>query len=220
MDFMEENMKGCINDDDLMKFSTEIVVTRGNDIHLIPVWDMMNHGTEGKININSTSVHSKEGVHVFAEKRIQKGEELYFDYYGCADCDDTYSYWGTPEMMRDFGFVDNYRQTWIFLEQDIGFDLYEEEGQLKVRWDKERHKLDTQQEQYLKYNLDRLLTMGDGYALYFSDTKDIEVIPSNEWNVIMQYYRSIVVALQTILKETEEERVGIKIESSSSEEEL
>jgi len=224
MDFMEERMKGCIMDDDSdqqsMEFAVETVIVRGNDDHLIPVWDMMNHDNGKKINVNSTSIHSKEGVHVFAAKRIQKGEELYFSYNQCLDCADTTDYWGTPEILRDFGFVENYPQIWIFLEQDIGFSLYydeddDEQKNLLVLWDEESHRPDAEQKQYLKYNLDRLLTLGDGNELY-SKNMNIQAIPLNEWNMIIQYYRAVVVALETVLKDAEKKETKNPTVDSSS----
>ena len=68
---------------------------------------------------------------VKASEDIRAGEEIYTSYNMCRHCggDEGESY-GTPEIMRDCGFVEEYPQRCIFEgKSSVGFDIDE------VLWD-------------------------------------------------------------------------------------
>jgi len=97
---------------------------RGYDYTLIPIYDMVNHNN-GDINtITRPSIFDKDGFGVYALRDMQAGEELFYSYYDCPDCrgcetcGSSLSYWGTPEMLRDFGFVEPYPHKYQSYDDD------------------------------------------------------------------------------------------------------
>lgn len=112
-----------------------MTVQRCYDTALIPLWDMVNHDN-GRINTNSTSIYSDEGVTIFASENIAAGAEILATYDKCLDCMDISDYWGTPEILRDFGFVERNAQRWVFEEHELWFELYEQQnGSKALYWD-------------------------------------------------------------------------------------
>ncbi len=104
----------------------EMTIQRCFDVALIPIWDMVNHDN-GRINTENDSMYDKEGMKVRALRKLEKGEELFASYDLCLDCKDIVDYWGTPEILKDFGFVENYPHRWVFSEQEIWIEIWEDE---------------------------------------------------------------------------------------------
>ena len=72
------------NDEVLDRHFMALVVQRGFDIALVPIYDMINHH-KGKINTipKPSSVTSKDGFGLYATRDISAGEELFFAYHDC-----------------------------------------------------------------------------------------------------------------------------------------
>jgi len=104
-----------------------LVVQRGWDEVLIPVYDMISHRNGPHYWYNTREVHSvhtpNQPVQVKATRDIAKGQELYTSYSSCLDCGGRSSGYGTPEILRDYGFVEVYPQRWDFPSQDVAFSL-------------------------------------------------------------------------------------------------
>jgi hypothetical protein len=182
----------CLNKEDendyLNPFFVAMAIQRGFDIALIPVYDMLS-GSEGKINsITRPSVHDKNGFGVYALQNLTQGDELFFSYFHCPDCGTTN--WGTPEMLRDFGFVEQYPQTFYL---DEGVTLYVDEdkqnGGYKA-WCKKRcpHKA------FVELQLKRLRKV-----LKDDITTAKPYLPANEYNIIRQYHKAWTTAFKTVL---------------------
>ena len=61
---------------------------------------------------------------------IRVSEEIYASYDMCRHCGDKKESYGTPEIMRDYGFVEEYPQRWVFEGKlTVGFGIDE------VLWD-------------------------------------------------------------------------------------
>jgi hypothetical protein len=121
IDWIDRNFvqRGCINADDEEAYhSVELAIQRGYDTELIPIWDMVNHDNN-KLNLDTNSLRSDEGLKVWASELIKAGDELYATYNFCRDCDKSGDEWGTPGIFRDFGFVEDYPQYWPFLDQGV-----------------------------------------------------------------------------------------------------
>jgi len=168
-----------------------VTIQRGYDTALIPLWDMFNHWN-GHVNVEHGGMYENDGLKARATTNIQKGEEVYATYNECVDCGQTWWYWGTPEILRDFGFVEAPRQRWIFGEQDIWFeiDVNEDSGELQVEWYKEDDYYERPDEEglaFLKEELTRLqqVTLAE---------KPKEV-PVHEWNTIVQFHKAATVAV-------------------------
>eukprot|EP00978_Attheya_sp_CCMP212_P048228 scaffold489782_cov110-Attheya_sp.AAC.1 len=120
LDWMNKHKEsGCIQSGNVFEeHAIEIIIQRGFDIFLIPIWDMVNHHN-GRINTEHNPMNSEEGIKVLASKDILAGEEFFMSYDFCTDCPGTENKWGTPEILRDFGFVEPYPQRWTFHEPEI-----------------------------------------------------------------------------------------------------
>eukprot|EP00980_Cylindrotheca_fusiformis_P006584 scaffold1389_cov122-Cylindrotheca_fusiformis.AAC.2 len=133
--------------EELEEFYIALVTQRGFDYSLVPVYDMLNHHN-GNVNTESRpSIFDPDGFSVYALRDLEQGEELFFSYHDCPDCydtcdkdddddgddddsdDDSYDdsdecsvstmdYWGTPEMLRDFGFVEPYPHRFHLVQED------------------------------------------------------------------------------------------------------
>jgi len=114
-----------------------MVAQRSWDDTLIPVFDMMSHRNGKWLNTESSSVHDEStDIEVRARRSIKAGEEIYTSYNMCEDCTNRYETYGTPEILRDYGFIEQYPQRWIFPDA-IGFQIDEEDagsGNLSVSW--------------------------------------------------------------------------------------
>ncbi|CAJ1934613.1 unnamed protein product [Cylindrotheca closterium] len=94
-----------------------VVTQRGFDNMLVPIYDFFNHHNNNVNIYNRKSIYHRTGFDVYASRFVEKGEELFFSYHNCpdckecVDCDSSQTYWGTPEMLRDFGFVEPYPHT-------------------------------------------------------------------------------------------------------------
>lgn len=88
-----------------------LAVQRGYDSVMIPVYDMINHSNDPLV-INTIakppSYDDDEDHIVYALRDIQAGEELFYSYDRCPGCVESLEYWGTPELLRDFGFMEGY----------------------------------------------------------------------------------------------------------------
>ena len=99
-----------------------LLVQRSWDDILVPVLDMMNHRNSGRHtqwhNVDSTSIHdeTRDKIRVFARRDIEAGEQLYLSYNECADCHDIALQYGLQDIFRDYGFVEQYPQRWMFHE--------------------------------------------------------------------------------------------------------
>ena len=97
---------------------------------------MMNHNN-GKTNVkhkydpytaDTIPEIVEKGYEIVTSKPISAGEELYNSYNFCAVCQQYYDWFGTPEMFREFGFVESYPQRWLFDFARVKFDLDWKDG--------------------------------------------------------------------------------------------
>ena len=84
---------------------------------------MFSHRNGGYLNTklgsSSKSVFDYHSpISVQAKFDIQKGDEIYTSYSLCEDCANRRSGYGTPEIVRDYGFVENYPQQYILRFQE------------------------------------------------------------------------------------------------------
>eukprot|EP00980_Cylindrotheca_fusiformis_P001782 scaffold406_cov57-Cylindrotheca_fusiformis.AAC.6 len=188
-------------DDDfgsLNPYFLALTVQRGYDYAIIPIYDMINHhsDTTNKINcITRPSIYDPNGFGVYAIRDLQVGEEIVYSYYGCADCGDSLHYWGTPEMVRDFGFVEEYPHRFHF------------RGHYSIYIDRKNNDDDGMTftatckndkcpgRDFAEYQLDRLESVYENEIV-----TSREFIPSKEYNVIVQYYQALTNAFTALLE--------------------
>ena len=125
-----EKCGGTYDDPDEVHIAT-MAMTRSWEVVFIPIYDMFNHRNGDFHNIYSNSVYDFEEVEIRADRDIKAGEELYNSYNMCDDCGYRLTEYGTPEILRDYGFVEIYPQRFYFPDEDeyywdhLGFDIDE-----------------------------------------------------------------------------------------------
>jgi len=176
----------------------EIVVMRGFDSALIPVYDMINHYNGEKVNtLTKNSIYRAEGFEVLVRRDMEAGEELYFSYYGCPDCRDMGTKWGTPEMLRDFGFVEQYPQRFHVQEEVIIFvdEVTEESGE--VTYFASCLDDDCPDKAFVEGQIEHLMNVTE--HLYGSRWNDNPDVTERELTIIRDYHRALLIAFSSVL---------------------
>ena len=178
-----------------------LTVQRAYDVALIPLWDMVNHDN-GKINTENDSMYANGGIQVRASREIHAGEEIYATYDKCVDCMDIDDYWGTPEILRDFGFVEDYPRRWVFVDQEIWFEIWKDEdtGELEVIWDDDddpghEDAYGAPGKEGIEFLQKELVRLED-----ISLDSCPDSVPKNECDIILQYHSSAKTAMAAAIE--------------------
>lgn len=160
-DWIQQKYGWCLEweGEELDEWFLAVVLQRGYDYALIPIYDMLNHNNGDVNTITKPTIFDKNSFGVYALRDMKAGEELLYSYYDCPDCrkcraceeypgtpqckqcESTLTYWGTSEMLRDFGFVEPYPHRYYFwnpidektmLSQGIIVDKDEENGSYAI----------------------------------------------------------------------------------------
>eukprot|EP00980_Cylindrotheca_fusiformis_P001784 scaffold406_cov57-Cylindrotheca_fusiformis.AAC.8 len=184
----EEEESGNLN-----PYFLAVTIQRGFDRSLIPVYDMINHhnGEETINSITRPSIFHEDGFGVYALRDLEAGEEVLFPYYGCPDCKDTLEYWGTPEMLRDFGFVEDYPHRFHFREKYSIYIDRNADGTFTASCKNDK----CPGKAFAEHQLERLSVLYDTEILASQD-----FLPRNEYYVIVQYHRALTVAFAALLE--------------------
>lgn len=178
--------------DELAAKAAMLVVSRADDDLLVPVYDMYNH-RNGKWYNSHMTVTRGVKYEVTARKDIQPGEQIYNSYNMCENCGGRKDGYGTPEIFRDYGFVENFPQRWNFEELEFMFDLAESEtGEIELTWNEEERPKDDKDKRETKQSIMKELrslvkkrNVLDGKS----------TIKESEWNSIWEYHQAMVNAL-------------------------
>lgn len=185
------------SDDPLDHYAALTLIQRSWDDILIPVFDMMSHRNGDWTNTASNNLHEGEPASVYASRDIEEGEEIYTTYNHCEDCGARYVTYGTPEILREYGFVEQFPQSWIFSDIEVGFridhwygenDVALKDEYVVTEWiygkpDEETiAELDARYDQVVQLS-NELLKQRD------------ENVPEHEWNTIVQYFDALELAL-------------------------
>ena len=115
-----------ITSDPMHEFAALLVIQRSWDDLLLPVYDMMSHRNGHWLNTKTdedASVYDGTPIDVLAKRDIKAGEQIYVSYNMCEDCTSRERTYGTPQIFRDYGFVEDFPQQWIFDDISVGFRL-------------------------------------------------------------------------------------------------
>mmetsp|Transcript_12685 Transcript_12685/g.23773 ORF Transcript_12685/g.23773 Transcript_12685/m.23773 type:complete len:397 (+) Transcript_12685:366-1556(+) len=187
--------------DPLEEYAALLVIQRSWDDLLIPLFDMMSHRNGEWWNTGSNHLHEGEPAQVFAKRDIEAGEEIYTTYNHCEDCGARYTTYGTPEILREYGFVEQFPQSWIFNDIDVGFridQVYDENDEIM----EDAYEItewifgepDEYEVQELQRRLDQIVTKKNS-VLSQRDSS----IPDNEWHTIVAYAEAMELALAVAL---------------------
>jgi len=192
-----DDCKGDPNDE-LGAKAAMLVVSRGDDDLLVPVYDMYNH-RNGKWYNSHMTVTRGVKYEVTARKDIQAGEQIYNSYNMCENCGGRKDGYGTPEVFRDYGFVEDFPQRWSFENFNFMFDLAESEtGEIELTWDEEDRPKNgedkTETKQILMKELQRLVKKrNEIWKSNFQNGKSS--IKESEWNSLWNFHQAMVNAL-------------------------
>lgn len=200
--------KGCKGTTDAVdEHALLTVIQREFDEFLIPGYDMLNHRNGIWPNVHSTRVREGDVVEVRSSRIIYAGEQLYTTYSQCEDCEGRSTNYGTPEIFRDYGFVEQFPQRWVFQKQDFGFDVDENEDlELVVEWMEAYPYPDEENLDFLRDELDRLKDVEDQIK------EGVVGVPEREMALLGEYLDSVIVAIDAALADHDNENEDIQEE--------
>ncbi len=131
-------------------------------------------------------MHDKDGMKVRASRDINVGEEIFASYDACVDCGETSSYWGTPEILRDFGFLEGYPHRWVFLDENIWFEIEKEDEDIEAYFDVAEEDSygipNKSQIEFLEAEIRRLQIVNETLL------GDQGTVPEREWQIIKDFH--------------------------------
>jgi hypothetical protein len=197
-DWIKLDFEGkCIRNGDRFEIqAVALVGQRGYDSILVPLYDMANHSNDkATINMENTSVHG-DVVRVWASREIPAGQELFTTYDHCSDCTTVPDDWGTPEILRDFGFVEPYPRKFQLGLEELLFSVHENKQtkQLEVTWLNENNESpDYEGIEWMKEYQRSLKGILHGGVLEAKRS----TIPHKEWAVIFEYLQALLSAVDS-----------------------
>jgi len=242
---LEEHwFRQCLgNRDDAIEIkAAAMVMQRADDHILIPAYDAFNHRNNDKHNekeyMNARTLTTMEKYHqTFALRDIKKGEQIFISYNMCEQCGGRTEYgFGTPEMYREYGFVEWFPQRWYYMgfgdydseakDMDLNqFDLYKDEdsGNMTVVWTHLTEYQDTMDrfKLHLVRNIQRLKRLKNiEWATMYSwndDEWEKSGISSYEWSNINQFLDANIVAMTLALEDARSNPVKFSPEPDEDE---
>jgi SET domain len=165
----------------------------------VPVFDLLGHRNGPHTNAYHSQVQGEEPVAVHASRTLAAGEEVQISYNFCEECLSRRLDYGTPEIFRDYGFVERYPQRWVFYfktHEPIVFDLDEDpekNDELYIRWSAQfRFPTEEADAAFFHAQAARLEALGKSPAL----AKNANGVPDNEYSVLKQYHQALLTALK------------------------
>mmetsp|Transcript_37191 Transcript_37191/g.81434 ORF Transcript_37191/g.81434 Transcript_37191/m.81434 type:complete len:1243 (-) Transcript_37191:215-3943(-) len=195
-----------VDEDDvgtLEQFAYLSVLRRSWDDIMLPVVDMINHRNGRWRNVDTNSAHEGKDIQLYALRDIAADEQLYLSYNECTDCCCYANTYVLPDIMKDYGFIEQYPQRWNFENSWLNFEVDEvyNDGdnassadasrarELKVTWIS-KEKPNFEDKYILHGHLDRLNNMRpDVHA------KADALVSEHERSVIIGFYNALVTAL-------------------------
>jgi len=183
-----------------------LVLRRSWDDVMVPLLDMPNHRNGPWLNTdNRNSVHSGEDIVVVARRDIEADEQLYMSYNECFDCDFALTF-VLPDILKDYGFVEQYPQRWKFPSVDHVEDLVIEldqkpddddnSSELEVRW--LTHDPEESDIVFLRGHLRRIRAIKKDVVMRAAK------LPTNERDTILEFYHALKTVLEHAVWHAEE----------------
>jgi hypothetical protein len=190
------------------KDATLVVMTHGEYFGMAPLTHKYNSRGGSYTGAYYSAYFSLEdrdnvALEIRALRDLHAGEQIFIDYKD-------YGQIGTPELLRDYGFVEFYPQRYIFHQQEIAFDVDETENGLQVTWNQElldkKYPVPTDQAiGFLREQLERLQQI-------YPDIQRHKDVPKQELDMIGRYCRDMIAALGQALVEDGECASGAEVE--------
>ena len=187
----------------------QIIVRRSWDDIMVPVFDMFNHRNGKWFNVDSSSAHSGEDIVVFASRDVKKGEQLYLSYNECADCIDYAWTYVLPNILKDYGFVEQYPRRWNIKGCAFELDENEDTGEIEVTFLTGEPKSSVKT--FMRGQLKRLKGLQD-----YVTTEAPKLESEHERYMSLEYYNALTMALEYALIEADAESEVCSIEEHES----
>mmetsp|Transcript_31003 Transcript_31003/g.70935 ORF Transcript_31003/g.70935 Transcript_31003/m.70935 type:complete len:1222 (-) Transcript_31003:66-3731(-) len=194
----------CEGGDDAMELKAALaVVKRGWGGTLKPVYDMMRHRNgDYWYNTEDNSHKESDKLKVRTKRDVKAGEELYASVNMCKKCAQrNLDNYGTPEIFRDYGIVEQYPQSWYFPAHELGFEITEsEEGgskKLVVVFDEEADDEDAESLYEIK------TTLSDAAETLLKNPSGIW---PRELSAIESYHQAMMLAVTLALEMANDEK--------------
>ena len=172
------------------------------DDAFIPFHELVRHRNGRWLNAERKTTSSAHVI-LRAVRDIEPGEPIHVSRNFCEDCLDRHWNYGTAELLRDYGFVEDFPQRWIF-QEDLAFDLDEvmiihENGtatgegrgrELQIKWiEPVTSEEDVERLQAQLSHLQDLKVMTTFSACH------LNAVPQHECDTISRYHDALIVAL-------------------------
>lgn len=173
---------------------------------LAAVYDMYNHRNGEYLN-TALTIYRDESHELRAAKNIKAGDQIHNSYNMCDECEGRAEGYGTPDIFRDYGFVENYPQRWMFENPSLQVDLVEDAatGEISLEW---HHKFNPQKyskqeerivqfQSYLRQQIKRL----NKIRHVFTQANEGDDIPEHELGLIWRYHEAVINAYTIIFED-------------------
>ncbi|KAG7346581.1 spermine synthase [Nitzschia inconspicua] len=200
-----------------------MVIQRSDDEIMIPAYDAYNH-RNGKYTSTDTTIKVGNYHETVATRTIEAGEEIFLSYNLCKHCGGRKMDYGTGEMLRDYGFVEQYPRRFHYMDE-YQFDLEQnDDGTLQVIWDKVyRPKSRNNKERtknWMRKQIRRLLKLKLGdWNFDYDEKKDELGMTRSEWNTIWEFVDANIAAMRAAMDSLEDKKESSQTCSSSQSEE-
>ncbi|KAL3921607.1 MAG: hypothetical protein SGILL_002662, partial [Bacillariaceae sp.] len=174
------------------------VVARADDDLLVPVYDMYNH-RNGKWYNTHMKLNRGVSHQVTARRDIEPGEQIHNSYNMCDECGGRKDSYGTGEIFRDYGFIEEFPQRWDLDDLGVMFDLFKvENGTIIVSWEEgnkpEEEKALASAMRALTKELKRLYKVRKFVWEHEWNNGD-PGMPMSEWESIWEFHQAAVDAI-------------------------
>lgn len=173
---------------------------------MVPFYDMIKHKNISGQNaaIQQDGNVSTQHAMVWAVKDIQKGKEIY-----APTChkqhlveENNFGFYGSPEIFRDCGIVEDYPQDWYFegeLDRAFRVDYGDptNSGHVLSAWIDGKQEPSTSDLRKLKHLLDHLIKSKKVLLL---TSEQHPKVPQHEWNAIKMFCEAMEIAITTALR--------------------
>lgn len=95
-----------------------MVIQRSDDEIMIPAYDAYNH-RNGNYTSTDTTIKIGKYHETVATRTIEAGEEIYLSYNLCKHCGGRKMDYGTGEMLRDYGFVEQFPRRFHYMNEYV-----------------------------------------------------------------------------------------------------
>lgn len=169
------------------KDATQLIMTHAaENVGMVPLTDKyVSRGGNWTGAYYSLEDGEEVGLEIRAYRDIKKGEQIYTHYKEHLV--------GTPELLRDHGFVELYPQRYYFRSINVAFEVEEtESGGLQIRWHKDP-RASKEALPFLRKQLFRLKR--EYFHLQRIEEDSNTVIPDHELQVVLHFCRDYITAL-------------------------